>query len=516
MPPIRDLIMVLGDQLDPGIASLAGADPARDAVFMCEVHEETSYVRHHKQKIAYVLSAMRHFAEELRTAGWRVDYLTLEDAAPASSFTSALAEAVERHRPERVVVTEPGEWRVREAMLGWERKLGLPVTILEDARFLCSHEQFGRWASGRKELRMEYFYREMRRRTGLLMEGDRPAGGRWNFDADNRRKASPDLFMPKRRRFPPDETSRAVIAMVEECFPDHFGSLERFGWPVTRADAQAALDHFVDVVLPFFGDYQDAMLSGEAFLYHSLLSPAINNGLLDPLAVCRRAERAWQEGRAPINAVEGFIRQIIGWREYVRGVYWLKMPDYAALNHFEAERPLPWFYWSGETDMACMRAVVGNTRDNAYAHHIERLMVTGNFAMLAGIDPRQVHDWYLSVYADAYEWVELPNVIGMSQFADGGLLGSKPYAASGAYIDRMSDHCGNCRYDVRRKTGDGACPFNALYWDFLARNEARLRGNHRLAQVYRNWDRMDASRRDEYRQSAARFLADLDADAAGT
>lgn len=357
---------------------------------------------------------------------------------------------------------------------------------------------------------MEFFYRDMRRRTGLLMDGDKPVGGRWNFDAENRNPAKPDLFRPERPQFPADDTTRAVMDMVEARFAGHMGTVEGFNLPVTRADAERAADLFMTRFLPGFGETQDAMLRGDPFLNHSLLSPAINLGLLDPLDLCRQAERAYLEGHAPLNAVEGFIRQIIGWREYVRGVYWLFMPDYARSNVLEARRPLPDFFWTGRTGMACLSTVIGETIDNAYAHHIQRLMITGNFAMLAGLDPHAVHEWYLEVYADAFEWVELPNVIGMSQFADGGRLGSKPYAAGGAYISRMSDYCGTCRYDVKRKTGEGACPFNALYWDFLDRNGEKLSGNRRLAQPYATWRRMDEAQRDGYRRSARMFLDRLD------
>jgi deoxyribodipyrimidine photolyase-related protein len=507
---VRDIVMVLGDQLSTQMSALRDADPARDIVLMCEVAEETDYAGHHKQKIALIFSAMRHFARALREAGWRVEYVALDDAGNGGSFTSVLARAVERHKPRRVVATEAGEWRVEQMMLGWEKALGVPVVILPDDRFLCSRAEFAAWAAGRKQLTMEYFYREMRRKTGLLMNGDEPEGGQWNFDKENRKPAKADMFMPRLPRFEPDGVTRAVIDMVGTRFQKNFGDLDAFGWPVTQAQAEEALDAFIDKALPSFGDHQDAMLEGEDFLYHSLLSPAINLGLLDPLAVCRRAERAYLEGAAPLNAVEGFIRQIIGWREYVRGVYWLKMPGYRDMNALDARRPLPWFYWSGETDMNCIAHVVGQTKRLAYAHHIQRLMVTGTFALLAGIRPQEVHEWYLAVYADAYEWVELPNTLGMSQFADGGILGSKPYAASGAYINRMSDYCGGCRYKVAKKTGADACPFNALYWDFLARNEKTLRGNHRLAQVYRNWDRMDAEHRQELRASAAAFLRTLE------
>ena len=507
---VRNLVFVLGDQLSPGISSLAAADRAEDVVLMCEVAEETEYVGHHKQKIALILSAMRHFARELRMAGWRVDYVKLEDPANTGSFSGEVRRAVAHHEPERLLVTEAGEWRVEEMMREWHADLGIPVDVLPDKRFICSRADFAAWTEGRRSLTMEYFYRDMRRKTGLLMNGDQPEGGRWNFDAENRKPGKADLFMPRLTRFAPDAETRKVIDMVASRFAANFGSLDAFGWPVTRQQAEDALDAFIAKALPSFGDYQDAMLQGEDFLYHSLLSPAINLGLLDPLAVCRRAERAYIEGAAPLNAVEGFIRQIIGWREYVRGVYWLKMPEYRELNAFDAQRPLPWFYWSSETDMNCIAQVVAQTQAQAYAHHIQRLMITGTFALIAGIRPQKVHEWYLAVYADAYEWVELPNTLGMSQFADGGILGTKPYAASGAYINRMSDYCGSCRYKVTKRIGADACPFNALYWDFMARNEQKLRGNHRLAQVYRNWDNMDEGTRRDLRASAAAFLAGLE------
>lgn len=394
-------------------------------------------------------------------------------------------------------------------MKSWSALTGAELHILPDRRFICAHAEFRQWAEGRKSLTMEYFYREMRRKTGLLMDGDEPVGGRWNFDAENRKPAVPDMLRPKHARFTPDAVTREIIDLVEKVFSDNFGTTDGFGFAVTRDQAEHALRNFIEDFLPSFGETQDAMLQGDAFMNHSLLSFYINIGLLDPLAVCQAAEREYRQGRAPLNAVEGFIRQIIGWREFVRGVYWMKMPDYAEVNFLEAERPLPAFYWTGETDMNCIHTVVKETIAHAYAHHIQRLMITGNFAMLAGVDPRAVHRWYLEVYADAYEWVELPNVIGMSQYADGGLLGTKPYAASGNYISRMSDYCEGCRYDPRKRTGPDACPFNALYWDFLARNEPKLRGNRRLAQAYATWSRMDARTRGDLRRQAAQFLNSL-------
>ena len=506
---MKTLRFVLGDQLSREISSLRGLDAARDVVLMVEVADETTYVRHHKQKIAFILSAMRHFAAELEAEGITVDYVKLDAHGNSGSFTGELAGAVKRHKPDGVIVTEPGEWRVRQMIDGWAAETGLPVEMREDTRFFATLGQFAAWGEGRKQLRMEFFYREMRRQTGILMQGDQPAGGAWNYDSENRKKLPEGHVPPKRLRFEPDAVTREVLALVKTRFADHFGDLEPFGWPVTRDDALKALDHFIDGVLPDFGDYQDAMKTGEPFLHHSLVSPALNAGLLTPREICAAAEAAWAEGRAPLNAVEGFIRQILGWREYVRGLYWLKMPDYAATNALEAKRKLPWFYWSGETEMNCLKQCIDETRIHAYAHHIQRLMVLGNFALLAGVAPAELEEWFLVVYADAYEWVELPNVHGMVLWADGGYLASKPYAASGAYIDRMSDYCGRCAYDVKAKAGETACPFNYLYWDFLIRNAKRLEGNPRLAMPYRNLAKMTPARRKEIAADAKRFLEAL-------
>jgi deoxyribodipyrimidine photolyase-related protein len=506
----KTLLLLLGDQLSPQLSSLKAADPARTVVLMCEVWDEATYVRHHKKKIAFLFSAMRHFAEELRTAGWSVDYRTLDQTGGAGSFTSEVAAAINRHKPQQILVTSPGEWRILETMRGWSRVFSVPVNIIDDDRFICSSEEFAAWAQGRKQLRMEYFYREMRRKTGLLMDGDQPTGGQWNFDHDNRKPAKSDLFMPQPHRVKPDAITKDVLGLVAERFDNHFGDLQPFWFAVTRADAEIALDHFITTALARFGDFQDAMLEGEDFLYHSLLSAYINVGLLDPLHVCRRVEAAYRSGSVPLNAAEGYIRQVIGWREYVRGIYWLKMPNYVRENFFNATRPVPDFYWTAETDMRCLAAAIGQTKREAYAHHIQRLMLTGNFALLAGVSPQALHEWYLMVYADAYEWVELPNTLGMSQFADGGLLASKPYVASGAYINRMSNHCKSCRYNVSELHGDDACPFNALYWHFLARHRDKLASNPRMGKMYRTWDKLAADRREATLKSADRFLKSLD------
>jgi deoxyribodipyrimidine photolyase-related protein len=500
------LRIVLGDQLSRSLSALEDLDPERDVVLMMEVEGECTYARHHPQKIALILSAMRHFSRALAARGVRVDHVRLEDAGNTHSFAGEVARAVARHRPERIICTHPGEWRVREDMRGWEAALGVPVEIREDTRFLATLAFFRQWAGGKKQLRMEYFYREMRRLTGHLMEDGEPAGGAWNFDAENRKPLPADLKPPVAPRFEPDEITREVMELVARRFPNHFGTLEGFNWPVTAKDARTALDAFITQRLARFGDFQDAMAEGEATLFHSLISTSLNIGLLLPGEACDAAEQAWRQGKAPLNAVEGFVRQILGWREYVRGLYWLKMPAYRELNALDAHRPLPEFYWTGESGMRCIDSAVRQTRDLAYAHHIQRLMVTGNFALLAGIHPDAVNDWYLSVYADAFEWVELPNTHGMAIHADGGVMASKPYAASGAYIARMSNHCANCRFDVKASTGPRACPFNALYWDFIARHAERFAKNPRMAMPLATLRKMAPEKLAGLRASAREFL----------
>ncbi|WP_243846904.1 cryptochrome/photolyase family protein [Sphingomonas japonica] len=492
------------------ISSLEGENPDASTVLMMEVADEATYVQHHVKKIAFLFSAMRHHAERLRSDGWHVEYVAFDDPDNSGSFTGEVARATERHAPDRIVVTEAGEWRVRQMLEEWPDKFEADVEIRADTRFLASHAEFEAWAEGRKQLRMEYFYREMRRKTGLLMDGDQPEGGQWNFDKENRKPAKRDLTMPQPLSFSPDPITREVLALVAERFGDHPGTLDGFDFAVTEADALAQQKAFLNHALAGFGDYQDAMLTDVPFLWHSVLSPYINCGLLDPIDLCREVEKRYRAGKVPLNAAEGFIRQVIGWREYVRGIYWREGPDYTARNFLEARRLLPAWYWTGDTDLFCLSQAIGQTLHSAYAHHIQRLMITGNFALLIGADPAEVQRWYLEVYADAYEWVEAPNTLGMSQFGDGGLLGSKPYASSGAYIDRMSDYCGHCRYDVKQRTGPDACPFNALYWDFLARNRDKLGSNQRLAMPYRNWDRMDAATQVALRNQAAGFLDTLD------
>lgn len=511
MTGTKTLRFILGDQLSRGLSSLSDADPRCDVIFMAEVMAEATSVPHHKKKIAFLFSAMRHFADTMRQEGYAVDYLQLDASGNPGDFGTALAEAVRRNGANRVVMTEASEWRVAEAAQSWREELDVELEIRSDDRFLASHEEFVAWASDvsgrpKKSLRMEAFYRVMRQKTGYLMEGDQPAGGAWNFDAQNRKALPADVRAPARPGFAPDAATREVIDLVAERFYDHFGDLEPFDYPVTREDALSYLYWFIDQALPGFGDWQDAMKQGEALLFHSHLSALINCGLLDPRECCDLADKAYRQGRAPLNAAEGFIRQIIGWREFIRGVYWLKMPDYEAANALSATRKLPGFFWSAETDLNCLHQAISETRANAYAHHIQRLMIIGNFCLIAGIDPRAVQAWFLIVYFDAYEWVEMPNVVGMALFADGGFLASKPYAASGAYINRMSDYCASCRYDVKSKEGEKACPFNYLYWNFLIGNQDVLKQNHRMGMIIGSLEKMSDERRAQITRDSQAFL----------
>ena len=499
--PDQSLILILGDQLSLSLSSLRQGDKSRDVVLMAEVMAEANYVRHHKKKLVLVFSAMRHFAETLRSEGWTVDYVKLDAADNSGSLAGEVTRASLRHAIANVVMTEAGEWRLRQELAH--------IRTLEDTRFICTHAGFRFWAKSRKELRMEFFYRDMRRQTKLLMNDDQPQGGRWNFDVENRKPAKDDLFMVQPPRFSPDAITTEVINLIKKCFGSNFGAIEPFWFAVSAADAQIALTHFLDHALPHFGETQDAMVEGQSFLHHAVLSPYINLGLLDPLEVCRAVEQRYHLGKAPIESVEGFIRQIIGWREYIRGVYWLKMPDYLNSNSLNATRALPDFYWTGETTMNCVAQAVKQTKQDAYAHHIQRLMITGNFALLAGLDPKQVHEWYLAVYADAFEWVELPNTLGMALHADGGLLGSKPYAASGNYINKMSNYCKSCKYDVKKRTGKDACPFNALYWDFIARHRERFSKNPRMGQTCHTYGKFSDPEKLAISEQTKTFLDNL-------
>lgn len=506
---VRCLRVILGDQLSHTITSLKGIDKDHDLVLMMEVADEATYVKHHPQKIALIFAAMRHFAEELRDQGIQVHYVKLDDPQSKNSFTKTLAQIIQRFQPETIVVTHPGEYRVLSMVQDWQQQFKLPVDLREDERFFATIDDFRQWAQKRKLLRMEDFYRLLRKKTGLLMENDQPIGDKWNFDQENRKPISAKVAIPDQPTFSRDDITKEVIDLVKTRFSKHFGDIDSFNYAVTRKQALSALHNFMQQRLARFGDYQDAMRTGEYFLFHAIISPYLNIGLLLPKEVCQKVVDAYCDKKIPINAAEGFLRQILGWREFIRGIYWLHMPDYAKSNFLSAKRRLPKFYWDANTKMNCLHQVIQQTQQTAYSHHIQRLMVTGNFALLAGIAPSEVCEWYLLVYADAFEWVELPNTHGMTLFADGGIVGSKPYAASGNYINKMSDFCKSCHYDVKQKTGDNACPFNYLYWDFLLRNEKQLKGNGRLKFPYNTLAKMSPAALEDIRACAAKFLTDL-------
>lgn len=505
------IVVVLGDQLSLNLPSLQAANPQQDLVVMAELAEEASYVAHHKQKLAFLFAAMRHFAEELRSLGWRVSYHRFDPDCPHSDFQSLLQQVVTEHGSERLLVTRCGEWRLQQQINRWAQVLGIDVEQFEDSRFFCSLSEFQQWAKGRKQLRLEYFYRYMRRQTGLLMEPtDKPVGGRWNFDADNRKKYDAKVGIPELPVIEKDPITEDVLALVECHFSDNPGQLDHWWLPVTRRDAELWFDAFLESRLAHFGRYQDAMVTDEPFMFHGMVSALINVGLLDPMMVCQKAQWAYHRGEAPLNAVEGFIRQILGWREYVRGLYWLWMPEYGDLNALEANQPLPALFWGKPTKMHCLSQSIGQTLEYGYAHHIQRLMVIGNFALMVGVSPKLVCDWYLAVYVDAFEWVELPNTLGMALHGDGGRMASKPYAASGRYINKQSDYCKSCSYQVVQAVGDEACPFNSLYWHFMNKHRQRLQQNPRVGVIYRSFDGRDEAERQGILSRAATIIANPD------
>ena len=502
--------VILHDQLFKDISSLKGADKLKDVILICETKAELTRVKHHKKKLVLWLAASRHFAGELRADGYNVRYVRLDDPDNTGSLRSEVARVMQEKRARDIVITHPSEYHLWSDIQEWSALFNCSVSMPEDNRFLCGRDEFADWAKGKKQLRMEFFYRYMRQQHHVLMDGDAPEGGQWNYDAENRKPPKSGLHVPRPTMFDNDEITQDVIALVDAYFPDHFGEASPFHWALTHEQAMKVLDDFIDERLANFGHYQDAMIQGEAWMYHSHISFYLNCGLLDPLTCIDRATRAYDQGLAPLNAVEGFVRQILGWREYVRGIYWLKMPEYATLNYLSATRSLPEFYWTAQTQMNCMRQCISETKQNAYAHHIQRLMVLGNFALLTGLDPVEVNEWYWIVYGDAYEWVELPNVSGMILFADGGYLASKPYAAGGAYINKMSDYCKQCRYKVSEKEGDDACPFNYLYWNFLAQHQQLFNKNPRMGMMYRLYNKMSDEKKSQIKAQSELFLNKLD------
>lgn len=504
---MRNLVLILGDQLDHRSSALENFDNQDDVVWMAEVNEENTHVWCHKQRIALFLSAMRYFRNELERKGRTVRYHELQKQPSddqGSSFAEVLQRDVKDLKPEKLIVVQPGDFRVQQQLQEAADDLGLELEICRDTHFYCDIQEFHDYAKDHKGLLLEYFYREMRRRHDVLMKDNgEPEGDQWNFDHDNRESFGKDgpPEIPSLKSSRADETLQEVLDLVEHRFGDHPGRLENFSLPVTRRQALSFLDNFIEHLLPNFGRWEDAMWTDEPFLFHSRLSAPLNLKLLNPRECVNAAVDAYRKGDAPLNSVEGFVRQILGWREYIRGVYWLKMPDYQDLNHLEHERSLPSFFWDGKTEMNCVRQSMQHVLDYGYSHHIHRLMVLGNFAQLWGAHPYEFHEWHMAMYLDAIDWVSLPNTLGMSQYGDGGIVGTKPYCSSGNYINKMSNFCGDCKFNYKARTGDDACPFTTMYWEFMDRHHDKLKDNSRmkfpmknLAKMKKTPDEMDSIR----------------------
>lgn len=480
-----------------------------DLVVFIEPWEFLSSAKHHKKKVTLILSAMRSFAQELIDDNINVLYFKLHPVAEKNrSFTSnCLNKIKESYEFKQVEYVKPIDYHWRKELKGYLLSLNSQLVEHDNNLFLTQQKEFNKWASGRKELVMEYFYREVRKKYNILLEKNKPIGGKWNFDHENRAKAPKSLESIQPFKSVTSNTTKEVMQLVDLLFPHHFGETDNFHFACNKVQAQEALHYFITNHLPNFGQYQDIMMVDNPWLYHSHLSFYLNIGLLTPLECVDAAVKAYQQGCVPLNSTEGFIRQVIGWREYIKGIYHLKMPEYEQLNALNATRNLPSFFWDFKTKMKCLEQSVRQTFDLAYAHHIQRLMVIGNFALIAGLDPKEVNEWFLIVYADAYPWVHLPNVSGMSLFADGGILATKPYASSGSYINKMSNYCKHCYYNVKDKSGPQACPFNYLYWNFLIENREKFESNHRMRMIYSTLDKMSIEKKQQITIDSEAFLS---------
>ncbi len=495
-------IFVLGDQLNLRVGPLSRADPSQTVVLMVESIAHGTARPYHKQKLALIYSAMRHFRLALEAAGFTVSYQACE------TWEQGIAAHLETYPNSILELMQPADFGIAGLLEGIVTAHGGRLEVVENELWLSSNADWQRFAKGKKQLRMEFFYRQMRQQTGWLMDNGEPIGGQYNFDADNRQPPPKDHVFPPKLEFLPDELTRQTMAWVSERFPDHFGTLQTFNWAVTREDALTALEHFMTHRLENFGPYEDAMLSGESQLYHSLLSPAINLGLLTAIEVCEAALK--HSSRVPLPSLEGFLRQILGWREFMHHVYNAKMPALRSSNGLEHFAALPDLYWTGQTDMNCLHHAVTRLLESGHTHHIQRLMVLGNFALLLGVEPQQLNEWFLFGYVDAYDWVVTPNVIGMSQFADLGGFTSKPYIAGGAYIDRMSDYCAGCKYDPKRSSGANACPFTTLYWDFIQRHTSRFNGHPRMGMAVNAWKKRSETDKSAILERAGEIKAQLE------
>jgi len=511
MSSCKEIRLILGDQLNHQHSWFKSNDTSILYVLM-EVKPESEYVTHHIQKIAGIFSAMRNFAFELEENGHKVAYFKINDTNNRQSFAANLKSLIDEHGADKLSYQLPDEYRLDELFKVEFPKLGVEIQAFNTEHFFTERQELKEQFEGKKTFLMESFYRKMRKKHDVLMDGEQPISGKWNYDKQNRNKLPKAHIPTTPKLFENDVTE--IVNEIDAAGINYIGEIKpkAFIWPISRAQSESLLQYFLEEMLPYFGQFQDAMSNEYWSIYHSRLSFSINLKMLSPHEVVKQAENHWKRNTDTINLaqVEGFIRQILGWREYMRGIYWAKMPEYATLNFFNADKKLPQFFWTGDTKMNCLKKAINQSLKHGYAHHIQRLMVTGSFCTMAGINPDEVDQWYLGIYVDAFDWVEITNTRGMSQFADGGIVGTKPYVSSASYINKMGDHCKGCHYSYSKKTGEGACPLNSMYWHFLARNHDKLKTNHRMNMMYNVWFKMDTAKQKEILDQADQYLEDIE------
>jgi deoxyribodipyrimidine photolyase-related protein len=511
MKATQTLRLILGDQLNSKHTWFKTVDPNVSYVLM-EIRSETDYAQHHIQKVVGFFATMRAFANELMKQKHTVIYLRLTDKMNGQSFEKNLSRLIKEYKIAHFEYQLPDEYRVDRLLQDFSKKISISHAVVDTEHFLSTRTELGEFFKGKKTFLMESFYRYMRKKYNILMEGDKPLTGQWNYDSDNRKKIPANHKPVEPLMFDNDVSD--IVNELSATPVKTIGTINAkyFLWPINRKQSLQLLQFFVSECLPLFGTYQDAMTPTEWSLYHSRLSFSLNTKLLSPLEVINAAITEWKKRGDEIeyNQLEGFVRQIIGWREYMRGIYWNKMPEYATLNYFNHTEKLPQWFWTGNTKMNCLKHTIQQSLTYSYAHHIQRLMITGNFALLAGVHPDEVDAWYLGIYIDALDWVEITNTRGMSQFADGGIVGTKPYVSSASYIDKMSHYCGSCFYSKSKKTGDKACPFNSLYWNFYDKHESKLSKNPRIGMMYNVWRRMAPTQKAELLEQAETYLKQMD------
>jgi len=509
-PSVPPTVWLMEDQLSHTLPALV--DNPSAYVLLTESDRNYRSLPFHPKRIVFLVAAIRHFARELQDAGRDVAHFALKPEGYLDSI-AAVREHVKRTGSRKFIVVEPSEYHTRAWLDTLPDQLGITIDYVPNTLFLTDRDTFADWARSLKSPLMEHFYRRTRKQHNVLMDGAEPIGGAWNFDKENRKPFKPGTLVPKHKTFAPDDITQTVMRVVARRFPTHYGTVDGFDLPVTRQHALICLDDFMKHRLPRFGDYEDAMVTGQPVLFHSFLSPLINAGILAPMEVIRAAEDQYARGHAPLNAVEGFVRQILGWREFVYGIYWSFMPTYRTRNARNNTRSLPQLFWTGETNLNCLKQTLSSVIEHAYSHHIQRLMILSNFATLTGINPQAVNDWFYAMYVDSHDWVVTPNVVGMGMNADGGTMATKPYVSSGAYINRMSDYCKSCKYNVKERTGENACPFNHLYWTFMHRYRSAYARNPRMTMMMKQLDRIDPTEMQDMLRQSQHFIDALGATA---